>query len=218
MSSLTCLICNKCLISWHQANFTVTKNRKTKYSTILKYSSNLKVSVSWHDLALGGYLVFGIKPWIGLKATTTRLRREGFKWSSNFLYTWSLLRSVSHSSGISRKISEARFFCFTDWRKGFPCLSINWAAAVHYSPHITRYYRSTVQCPLRPPKVWSRHQSLETVPCQHYNLTTRPAASICRTCVFPSIRQHLTTRIHTFSNWFLVKLSSFSVTIKRELW
>ena len=39
--------------------------------------------------------------------------------------------------------------------------------------------------------------------CQHYNLTTRPAASICRTCVFPSIRQHLTTLIHTFDNWFL---------------
>ena len=155
---------------------------------------------------------------------------------SGFLtrYCILIIRNFSHWQAFPENIWGLilSFSYFVDWWKGFPCWCPLLAAAVHYTGALRRITRlllhymiqySTVSSAssqgLVTSRVWAR-PGLETGVCP-VNITIwqhpGPAASICRTCVFPSIRQHLTTLIHTFNNWFLpVKLSSFS-TIQPEL-
>ena len=161
-----------------------------------------------------------------------RLRGEVFKFCPGFLAQCfiSNIRNVSYRcSGFSRKYLSPHFefSLFRGLMKGFSllvfitgppqCITPAHYVALHACYCITA--EPSVLCVLprsgHQPSLSEAGSGDWRLSCQHYNLTTRPAASICRTCVFPSIRQHLTTLIHTFNNWFLpVKLSSFSAIIQ----
>ena len=228
--SLTCLIRNKCLKFNDQNQFYGDKN-KAKFPTILNihkiprfpyHDTTLHLVVTW-------YLVLSLRlDWKPLlRACAVRIRQD-FRISIHIVS--SELNAPVCGNGFPRNYlrSHFGFFSIHGLMKGFSLLvsitgppqCITRAHYGHYTP-VTALQQS-VLCVL--PRSGHQRGLSEAgsgdwrLACQHYNLTTRPAASICRTCVFPSIRQHLTTLIHTFGLVFTSKLSSFSVTIKPELW